>query len=119
MSSSCRCGANPRLRAAPLEVPRSLRAARAPSELRPFEAHTWCEHLAVQELRVGASGALMSPCGEVMKPMVWKSILESNIHDLKELEARGLLTSEETGRLQSVTERHPMSVTPYYLSLID
>jgi KamA family protein len=51
--------------------------------------------------------------------MVWKSILASNIHDLNELEARGLLTSEETGRLRSVTERHPMSVTPYYLSLID
>ena len=54
-----------------------------------------------------------------MKPMVWKSILENNIHDLKELEARGFLTSGESGRLRSVTERHPMSVTPYYLSLID
>ncbi len=51
--------------------------------------------------------------------MVWKSILESNIHDLKELEARGFLTSGESERLRSVTERHPMSVTPYYLSLID
>ena len=44
--------------------------------------------------------------------MVWKSILESNIHDLKELEARGFLTSGESERLRSVTERHPMSVTP-------
>ncbi len=51
--------------------------------------------------------------------MVWKSILESNIRDLGELEARGLLTSEESERLRGVTKRHPMSVTPYYLSLID
>ncbi len=54
-----------------------------------------------------------------MKPMMSKSILESNIRELTELEALGLLTSEETERLRSVTERHPMSVTPYYLSLID
>ncbi len=54
-----------------------------------------------------------------MRSMVWKSILESNVHDLGELEARGLLTSEESERLRGVTELHPMSVTPYYLSLID
>lgn len=42
-----------------------------------------------------------------------------NICKLEELEALGLLTSEETERLRGVIERHPMSVTPYYLSLID
>ncbi len=44
---------------------------------------------------------------------------DKNICELEELEAMGLLTSEETERLRGVTERHPMSVTPYYLSLID
>jgi lysine 2,3-aminomutase len=51
--------------------------------------------------------------------MVWNGILANNIRELRELEARGLLTSEESERLRDVTELHPMSVTPYYLPLID
>jgi lysine 2,3-aminomutase len=51
--------------------------------------------------------------------MVWNGILQGNIDRLDELEASGLLTPDECERLRAVTERHPMSVTPYYLSLID
>jgi len=51
--------------------------------------------------------------------MVWKGILEANVRDLRELERRGLISKDETRRLSAVTEQHPMSVTPYYLSLID
>ncbi|MBD3349434.1 MAG: KamA family radical SAM protein [Candidatus Eisenbacteria bacterium] len=51
--------------------------------------------------------------------MVWKGILESNIRDLGELERQGLLSPDERERLAGVTGHHPMSVTPYYLSLID
>ena len=51
--------------------------------------------------------------------MVWNGVDRENINTLEELTARSFLTPEECERLRAVTERHPMSVTPYYLSLID
>jgi len=51
--------------------------------------------------------------------MVWRGFLENNVRSLEELESRGLLCPEERRKLERVTEHHPMSVTPYYLSLID
>jgi KamA family protein len=51
--------------------------------------------------------------------MVWKDPHGTNICCLEELESRGLISPEETERLGSLVARHPMSVTPYYLSLID
>ena len=45
--------------------------------------------------------------------------LRDNITTLRELETCLPLTSHEIRQLATVVERHPMSITPYYLSLID
>ena len=56
---------------------------------------------------------------EVITQNMKRSILTGNIRELEELSSAGHLSSEKVDALREVTERHPMSVTPYYLSLID
>lgn len=51
--------------------------------------------------------------------MEWQSELRRNVKSLDELASLGFLTSGEANRLMGVVARHPMSVTRYYLSLID
>jgi KamA family protein len=49
----------------------------------------------------------------------WRHELRRNVASLDELASGGFLTAREADRLREVVERHPMSVTRYYLSLID
>ncbi|MBD3367767.1 MAG: KamA family radical SAM protein [Candidatus Eisenbacteria bacterium] len=56
---------------------------------------------------------------EVIAQNVTRRILRGTIRELDELAATGRLSRTEVDALRAVTERHPMRVTPYYLSLID
>ncbi len=49
----------------------------------------------------------------------WEKELKTSICTIKQLKEYIALTPEEEKRLQKVIERHPMSVTRYYMSLID
>ncbi len=49
----------------------------------------------------------------------WESELLRNVKSLDELASLGCLTAAEAKGLRGVVARHPMSVTRYYLSLID
>jgi len=51
--------------------------------------------------------------------MQWRNELKRNIHTIEELQEYTKLSSRERERLQKVIDKHPMSVTRYYLSLID
>lgn len=56
---------------------------------------------------------------EVILQKVTRKVLADNIRELKQLETSGRLRPDEARGLADVAERHPMSVTQYYLSLID
>jgi KamA family protein len=49
----------------------------------------------------------------------WEAELEKNIHTLDDLKGYLELLPEEAKQLRKVTKRHPMSISRYYLSLID
>lgn len=49
----------------------------------------------------------------------WEKELKTCICTIKQLKEYIALTPEEEKRLQKVIERHPMSITRYYMSLID
>lgn len=51
--------------------------------------------------------------------MKWEKELKKNIHTIDQLEDYVELSPKEKRRLQRVIERHPMSITRYYMSLID
>lgn len=51
--------------------------------------------------------------------MSWRAELAKNVTTIKELKDYVDLTSQEERYLNRVIEKHPMSVTRYYLSLID
>ncbi|MCD4817623.1 MAG: phosphoribosylamine--glycine ligase [Candidatus Cloacimonetes bacterium] len=51
--------------------------------------------------------------------MNWKNELKSNITSLEELESYLNLNRKEKKLLKKVIERHPMSISKHYLSLID
>ncbi|MBL7131857.1 MAG: KamA family radical SAM protein [Candidatus Omnitrophica bacterium] len=51
--------------------------------------------------------------------MNWHEKLEHNICTISQLKKYSKLSTQEEKRLQKVIERHPMSVTQYYASLID
>lgn len=51
--------------------------------------------------------------------MSWRKELKRNITDLETLKKYLELTSREYSLLKKVVERHPMSITKHYLSLID
>lgn len=51
--------------------------------------------------------------------MTWRDDTASSIRAIDELERFVRLAPGEKESLREITERHPMSVTPYYLSLID
>jgi len=51
--------------------------------------------------------------------MTWKNVLKNNVTTLEQLKKYVDLSPEEQKRLKGVIERHPMSITRYYLSLID
>lgn len=51
--------------------------------------------------------------------MQWRNELKYNIQSIEELQEYTKLSAKEKERLQKVIDKHPMSVTRYYLSLID
>jgi KamA family protein len=51
--------------------------------------------------------------------MQWRNELKHNIHSIEELQEYTKLSAKEKEKLQKVVDKHPMSVTRYYLSLID
>lgn len=51
--------------------------------------------------------------------MIWKDELKHNIRTIEQLKQYIELTSKEEKQLQKVIEYHPMSITRYYMSLID
>jgi lysine 2,3-aminomutase len=51
--------------------------------------------------------------------MTWREDIASSIRTIDDLEKHVRLAPGEMESLRKVVERHPMSVTPYYLSLID
>jgi len=51
--------------------------------------------------------------------MTWREALERSIRSVGQLTAAVDLTPNEVAKLSAAAERHPMSITPYYLSLID
>lgn len=51
--------------------------------------------------------------------MTWEECLKENITSIEQLKEYIDFTNEEENQLQEVIDIHPMSITPYYLSLID
>jgi len=51
--------------------------------------------------------------------MTWRNALKNNVTTLEQLKKYVDLPPEDQKRLKRVIERHPMSITRYYLSLID
>ena len=51
--------------------------------------------------------------------MTWKNELKKNICTIEQLKQYVELTPKEDKQLQKITEKHPMSITRYYISLID
>jgi lysine 2,3-aminomutase len=51
--------------------------------------------------------------------MHWKDEIKHNIHTIEQLKKYIKLTSKREKQLQRVIEKHPMSITRYYMSLID
>ena len=51
--------------------------------------------------------------------MTWENELKKNIRTIKQLKKYVKLIPKEEKQLQKIIERHPMSVTRYYISLID
>ncbi|NLO64970.1 MAG: KamA family radical SAM protein, partial [Clostridiales bacterium] len=53
-----------------------------------------------------------------MMSVSWKKELLQNITTAEELAERGLIDQKDKEALAKVIQRFPMSITPYYLSLI-
>lgn len=51
--------------------------------------------------------------------MGWKSKLKENITSIEDLKKYVKLTAREAHLLQKVVDLHPMSISRYYMSLID
>ncbi|MCG8430443.1 MAG: KamA family radical SAM protein [Candidatus Omnitrophica bacterium] len=51
--------------------------------------------------------------------MTWEHLLDNNITTLEQLMKYARIPFKETLRIKKVIERHPMSITPYYASLIN
>ncbi|OQB24090.1 MAG: L-lysine 2,3-aminomutase [Firmicutes bacterium ADurb.Bin182] len=51
--------------------------------------------------------------------MTWIEEMRENVTSVEELERHIELTCAEKERIRAITDRYPMSITPYYLSLID
>lgn len=51
--------------------------------------------------------------------MKWRDEIKNNINKIEELKQYIDMTPEEEIRFSKIVERHPMSITRYYLSLID
>ncbi|MGC9337202.1 MAG: KamA family radical SAM protein [Candidatus Cloacimonadia bacterium] len=51
--------------------------------------------------------------------MQWRNELKYNIQSIEELQKYTRLSAKEKEKLQKVIDKHPMSITRYYLSLID
>lgn len=51
--------------------------------------------------------------------MTWENKLKENIHTVNQLKKYIKLTQKEEKQLEKVIQIHPMSITKYYLSLID
>jgi lysine 2,3-aminomutase len=51
--------------------------------------------------------------------MAWKEELRNNICTIEQLKQYIALTQKEEKQLKKIIEKHPMSITRYYMSLID
>lgn len=51
--------------------------------------------------------------------MRWKNELKKNISTIEQLKQYVVLSAKEEKQLQKVIKRHPMSITRYYMSLVD
>lgn len=51
--------------------------------------------------------------------MNWRNVLKTNVTTIEQLKKYVDISPKEQERLKKVMERHPMSITRYYLSLID
>lgn len=51
--------------------------------------------------------------------MNWKEKLKDNVSDVKELRKYLPMSSQEADRIGRILEKYPMSITPYYLSLVN